>query len=381
MIAPRNGPALSVIMPLSSDAAQVDAALEGLSASDLPRSRWELIVVATGQPAALVEAAAERADVVVRLEPRWRYGSAYRYNRGAEVARSPVLVLLDGDVVVRPDTLRRTAEAFADDGLAALVMGIDPAPRSAGLITRYKTIVQDWIYQNCVGESDFFSTRAAAVRASTYFTAGELDEWQRSDASAMALGVRLRALGRRIELRGDIRVSYRGRLEWQDAAPPLPIQEAPPPWLVASGAPVGTATARYRAREQWLSRLAWASVLLLICAAMWHSRSVALAAATIAIAVVLADLPLGAYLTRVGGLALGLGAIPLRLASLLVRGARAVSRGARARLIGEPRPAAGIEALTEVGVAHWPPPPARARHRGTDDAEIGPAAMDDGDDA
>ncbi|HVX39485.1 MAG TPA: glycosyltransferase family 2 protein [Gemmatimonadaceae bacterium] len=359
MTAPRM--ALSVIMPLSSDDARIAAALDALAGSDLPRAAWELIVVATDQPPASVDAAAARANVIVRLDPAHASGASYAYNRGAEVARAPVLVFLDGDVVVRPDTLRRIADAFADDGLAALVASVDPPPRSAGLAARYRTLIQEWVYQNCAGESEFFSSSASAVRTSTFFSAGELDEWQRNDASAAALGLRLRALGRRTELRSDIHVRYQGELHWPDAAPPLPILEPPPPWLETEASPHGeTATSRYRARETALSRAVWLATACLICAAMYGSRVLAFAAAALGAAVVLVDAPMGAYLARLGGVGLAIVAIPMRLASLLVGGGRRVARTARARLLGEPRPAAGLEALTEVDVPGWPPTPARS---------------------
>lgn len=369
---------LSVIMPLSSDGARLAAALDALGRSDLPRAAWELIVVAAGQPPALVDAAAEHADVVVRLEHAWAAGAAYAYNRGAEVARGPVLVFLDGDVAVRPDTLGQIAAAFDDDGLAALVAGVDPAPRSAGLAVRYRTLIQEWAYENCTGESEFFSTHASAVRASTFFSAGELDEWQPDDASAAALGLRLRALGRRIELRADIRVAYQGELHWPDAAPPLPIQDAPPPWLQVDGEPPAvTSTSRYRARETWLSWSVWAAIACLVAAAAYRSTTLALVAGAVAILVVLADAPMGAYLTRLGGFGVALLAIPLRFASLIVRGARSAGRAVRTRVLGEPHPAPGLEALTEVGVPRWPPAPARSHELVPAVAVPGTPAPDD----
>lgn len=375
MIAVR--PVLSVIVPLADDPQRVGDLLDALAMSDLPRREWELIVVSTGQPEATIALAAQRADVIVRLAGFWARGSAYLCNRGAEVARAPVLVFLDHDVVVRPDTLRRIERAFANRTLAAIVAGIEPAARSATVATRYVTRMHDWAHHRCLGESEHFSTRCGAIRASVFTGVGELDEWQRPplDCAATELGLRLRALGHRVELRDDVRVVSRRSSSWAGATRPLAIQQSPPPWLPE---PIlhaeATPTRRFRAREQRLSLMTWCAAALFALAAGRGWSGGAAAGGLIAATVLGADVPLLSHIVRGGGLALALTAIPLRVVSLLLHGARIVADELRFRIIGEPRPDPGLEALTEVGAQLWPPAPARPRAA----VAIEPAAIHSG---
>ncbi len=294
---------LSVIVPLADDPQHAAEIFDALSASDLPRRSWELIVVAAGQPKAAIEVAAQRADVIVRLDGLWTRDTAYRFNRGAEVARAPVLVFLECDVIVRPDTLRRIRCAFADDQVDALVAGVDPAPRSASLSTRYVTLLQDWAHRRCAGESEHFTIRASAIRARAFLSAGYLDEWQRPplEGAATELGLRLRALGYRVELRNEVRVANRGYTPWARAAQPSAIQQSPPRWLPTEGArQERTATYQFRMRERRLSIAAWAAAALFVAAAGLRSANVATGGMLCATLVLAADAPLAAHLARGG---------------------------------------------------------------------------------
>jgi hypothetical protein len=355
-------PVLSVIVPLTDDPHCVGDLLDALAMSELPRREWELIVVSTGQPEATIVLAAQRADVIVRLSGSWARGSAYLCNRGAEVARAPVLVFLDHDVVVRPDTLRGIERAFADTTLAAIVAGVEPAERSATVATRYVTRMHDWAHSRCLGDSEHFSTRCGAIRAPVFTGAGELDEWQRPpvDCAATELGLRLRALGHRVELRSDVRVENRHSSSLVGAARPLALQQSPPPWLRDEMRRTDkTATHRFRVREQLLSMMVWCAAALFAFAAARGSRVGAAAGGLIAAIVLVSELPLLWYITRDGGFVLALTALPLRVASLFLHGAHIVADDLRFHIIGEPRPDPGLEALTEVGAEIWPPAPAR----------------------
>ena len=57
--------------------------------------------------------AARYADTIVRL-PGKPHGPAYARNRGFEASRGDVVIFIDADVCVHPDTLRRFAWRFAE---------------------------------------------------------------------------------------------------------------------------------------------------------------------------------------------------------------------------------------------------------------------------
>src|SRR4051812_6286686 len=62
---------LSVVVPLADDPRQVAATFAALTASTLSRRRWELIVVASGQPEQAIEIAVHHAGAIVRLNDSW----------------------------------------------------------------------------------------------------------------------------------------------------------------------------------------------------------------------------------------------------------------------------------------------------------------------
>ncbi len=350
-------PSLSVIVPLADDPIEAAETFEALAASDLPRGRWELIVVAGTQAADVVALAAQYADAIVRVGS-YRSGSAYLCNRGAAIARAPVLVFFDRDVAVIPDTLSRIDHAFADAGLTAIVGSILLAPPTATLPTRYRALVRQWAHRRGAGPSEHFATYCGAIRATTFANAGQLDEWRcpAIGGAAAHLGLRLRALGHRIEIRTDVRVASRRRATWLEAAQPVTILTSPPPWMAdrtGDGRP--EATRRLRQRERWLASALWVVALLAALAATRRSPDSGRAAALLLVAVVLVDLPLLVHVARGGGVAVLGAALPLRAASLLTTGARMAWDVARFHVVGEPRPDPGMDALSEVGARAWPP--------------------------
>jgi len=139
-------PELSVILPLPETLRGAEETFACLAASDLPRHRWELILVATTERHDLLALAAQHGDAVVRVGERWDQGSAYLCNRGAAVSRAPILVFLDRDILVLPDTLRHIDDSFGDPELVALVGSIAPASGKANVPTRYRSLVREWAY-------------------------------------------------------------------------------------------------------------------------------------------------------------------------------------------------------------------------------------------
>ena len=101
-------PEVSVIIPAYNAAQFLRRAVESVRAQTF--TGWEVIVVddASDDQTALI--ASERgATVIVNTE---RQGTSPSRNRGAAAATADILVFVDSDVVVAPDTLRRVADNF-----------------------------------------------------------------------------------------------------------------------------------------------------------------------------------------------------------------------------------------------------------------------------
>jgi hypothetical protein len=352
-------PDLSVIVALSDDPGQARAMFDALSASTLSRRRWELIVVVSGQSEEVLTISANRATRIVWVNEAWRARDAYLFNRGAEVARAPVLVFLAADVCVRPNTLEQMRRAMLNEAVDAVVATIEPAERS-GMVARAFILSEQWAHSRCSGGSEYFALHAAAVRVRAFADAGQLDEWQRlrGETAAMEFGLRLTALGYRVELREGIRVTAHRRISLRQALRPSELRRSPPPWMPlppSTGRP--TPTRRFRERERWLSAVLWTTTAALAWGLVASSKP-AMSVAGAAMLIVLLGPTHAAHVRGSAGIATSLLASFIRGASLAAIAPRYLIDRVRFHVVGEPPADPGFAALSEVeGPEKLPAPP------------------------
>jgi GT2 family glycosyltransferase len=204
------GIALSVITPVLNGAELLPPCLGALTASELPRCRWELIVVddASADDSAVV--AARYADRVVRLRGKPR-GPAYARNHGAEVARGRQLVFVDADVRLHPNALLLIDELFErQPDLGAAFGAYDAAPPATGVVSQYRNLLHHYIHTHNAGEAESFWAGLGAVRAEVFRSAGGFDAqcYPRPQIEDIELGHRIRTLGYRITLCPDIQGTH-----------------------------------------------------------------------------------------------------------------------------------------------------------------------------
>lgn len=175
MNAPR--PTLSVIVPCYNAAWSLDRCLGALIRSTRPP--LEILVVDDGSTDASPLIA--RQYPVTLIHNDVNRGAAFARNEGARRARGEVLVFLDADVVVRPDTLDRMASALERDGAdtACAIFAKDtPLP---GIGPRLGTLF-DHYYYSAWPEAEprrrisCFLAYCGAVRRDVFVTAGGFDE-------------------------------------------------------------------------------------------------------------------------------------------------------------------------------------------------------------
>ena len=127
--------AVSVIVPAFNEAANIVATVRSLLASE--HADLEIIVVddgSTDDTATLVEAL-DHANV--RVLRRTNGGKAAALRTGVAAARNDVLVLIDGDTIVEPDTIGMLIRAFADPAVGAVAGNAKVANRR-GVIGRWQ---------------------------------------------------------------------------------------------------------------------------------------------------------------------------------------------------------------------------------------------------
>jgi glycosyltransferase involved in cell wall biosynthesis len=153
-------------VPVRDGAGFLPHSLSALRGSDLPPSSWELIVVDDGSRDGSAEIAARYAERVVRLPPPGGGPPAAR-NRGAEVARAPVIVFVDADVCVHRDALRRIRDILAEEqDLSAVFGAYDLSPTAPSLVSQYRNLLHSYVHRRDAGEAVTMSSSAIGSRPS-----------------------------------------------------------------------------------------------------------------------------------------------------------------------------------------------------------------------
>ena len=128
-------PAVSVVVPAFNEAVGIAAAVGSLATSDYPT--LEIVVVddgSTDDTADIVEALG-LANVRVVRQPN--SGKATALNTGIAAASHDILVLVDGDTVFQPDTVRMIVQQLRDPSVGA-VAGNAKVGNRGGLIGRWQ---------------------------------------------------------------------------------------------------------------------------------------------------------------------------------------------------------------------------------------------------
>ena len=203
-------PYLSVIVPAYNGMGVLPRCLDSLAASDFPRSEWELIVVDDCSTDETADFAESGADRVVRLSGG-PHGPAFARNRGVETAAGAVVVFIDADVCVHPDTLSRFAEHFrASDDLVSVFGAYDDEPGAPGFLSVYRNLLHRYVHERDAGEAETFWAGCGAIRTSAYRDVGGFDEdrFPRPQIEDIELGYRLRDEGGRILIDPSIQAKH-----------------------------------------------------------------------------------------------------------------------------------------------------------------------------
>ncbi|MGE0555676.1 MAG: glycosyltransferase family 2 protein [Gemmatimonadales bacterium] len=357
----RERPLLSVIVPAYNGMKVLPRCLEALRASDLPRPFWELIVVDDASTDETASLAAGYADTVVRLSRR-PHGPSYARNRGAEVARGEIVVFVDADVCVHPDTLSRFAWLFVDDPeLAAAFGSYDANPPATGLVSQYRNLLHHYVHQQSAGEAETFWAGCGAIRLDVFRAVGMYNEWQfsRPQVEDIELGHRLRDRGHRILLRPEIQATHLKRWTLLNVLA-TDLKDRGVPWtrlLIQRGETIGARALNLRLRERVCTALTWLALLLAIGAAAFLEPWLLVPCGLLLSGVLATNLPLYGFFKTQRGFAFALRVVPLHLAYYILNGVSVGTALVLHHALGDPQPSASVQAFAERGVIKWPPVP------------------------
>ncbi|MBV6521966.1 MAG: hypothetical protein MNPFHGCM_02110 [Gemmatimonadaceae bacterium] len=352
-------------MPAHDAAGVLPAALAALAASDLPRDRWELLIVDDASSDETATIAARYADAVIRIPGR-AHGPAYARNRGAEVAQGDILVFLDSDVVVHSDTLSRFAEILeVQPDLAGVFGSYDDRPPAPGLMSQYRNLLHHYTHQQHAGEASTFWAGAGAIRRSVFMEAGMYDEWHfaRPQIEDIELGGRICQMGHRILLQPDIQVTHLKHWTLRNVIR-TDLRDRGIPWarlLAHRGGMLKVGALNLRWTEKLNVVLVWGAVVFCIAWFPLRERTLLYAALASLLVVVAINWRLLAFFSRVRGPVFALRMVPAHLLYYFMNGISFGTGLLLQQAVGAPLPDPTVEAWHEVGVQRWPPIPSKHR--------------------
>jgi len=178
-------PYLSIVIPAYNASATLEKLLESLSKSTF--KNFEVIV---GDDASNEQLTVHSLQLTGKKQKKLQglkivrltrnRGPAAARNTAAKRAKGEVLVFLDSDVTVYPDTLAKIAAKFKEDHDLTAVTGVwDKHQKTKAFFPQFKAI-RDWSYWTNERDRDgyyyLFSTRIAAIRREVFLRLGGFNE-------------------------------------------------------------------------------------------------------------------------------------------------------------------------------------------------------------
>lgn len=126
-------PEISVILSTYRRAETLRRTLDHLIAQDLPAERFEVVLVDDGSPDNTADVAREyegRVPFAMTYRRHENRGPGYTQNRGIEIARAPVVLLMADDIFLAPNAVRAHLEMHRENpGREVAVLGrVDQSP-------------------------------------------------------------------------------------------------------------------------------------------------------------------------------------------------------------------------------------------------------------
>lgn len=194
----------SVLIPARNSARTLPACLQSIFDSSLKPS--EVIVVDDGSEDGTGDLARSLGVRVIRIEEG--KGPMQPRFAGARASGSGLLVFVDSDVCVRPDTFSRLLSRLLDSGASAVTGMLARESRVNGFWSAYKNEYMNFIFSTRPEEVNFLYGSVFAVRRDDMIPFEPVNEPFGCLVSDTELGLRLSARGRRVLLHKGVEVEH-----------------------------------------------------------------------------------------------------------------------------------------------------------------------------
>jgi cellulose synthase/poly-beta-1,6-N-acetylglucosamine synthase-like glycosyltransferase/peptidoglycan/xylan/chitin deacetylase (PgdA/CDA1 family) len=125
-------PPVSVLVPAYNEEVGIARTVESLLASDYPE--LEVIVIDDGSTDRTAEVAGATRHPSVRVVSQVNQGKPAALNRGVMEAKHPLIVMMDGDTIFQPDTIRELVAPLVSDAGVGAVSGNTKVGNRRGLL-------------------------------------------------------------------------------------------------------------------------------------------------------------------------------------------------------------------------------------------------------
>ncbi len=195
---------VTVVIPVFNGQKTLGRCLESLFASTL--KNFDVIVVDDHSTDETVKIAQSFPCTV--LETLVNSGASAARNLGAANAVSPLIYFLDADILVEPDTLARTLQAFESrPDVCGMFSSFQKDTVHQNFVSVYKNLLQHYIHQTASPDSSSFCGGFSLIRRDVFLTIGGFDPaWRFMED--VELGYRLNRAGHRIWLNRDLQVTH-----------------------------------------------------------------------------------------------------------------------------------------------------------------------------
>ncbi len=201
-------PRLTVIVPAHDNVGQLRECLKSLAASSYPH--FDVIVVDDCSTAdALRPVVAHYGAKYVRTSTN--SGPAAARNVGARYATGEILVFVDSDVAIAPETLSRMAEDFEQNPDVAAVFGsYDADPACTDFLSQHKNLMHHYIHQISKEQAISFWAGCGAIRKPVFYELGGFDaaQFPKPSIEDIELGYRMSRAGKQVLLDKQIQAKH-----------------------------------------------------------------------------------------------------------------------------------------------------------------------------
>lgn len=187
---------IDVVVPAYNAAAFIERCIDGLFAAGFAAA--DITIVDDGSTDDTAARVAAKGLQPVSLGTNTSASTAR--NAGARQGDGDILLFVDADVVVAPDTRRVIARFFdANPGYAAVFGTYDAAPEAPGRVSRIRNLLHRHVHREGAGDAVTFWTGLGAVRRSAFEAVGGFD-LAVTMMEDVDFGLRLAASGARLRI-------------------------------------------------------------------------------------------------------------------------------------------------------------------------------------